>query len=220
MDETLAPWMRAKAKVWMLSTKKKDISLLCTPTKRKQASWCILSKPPGYCCYIGREFRRLVLVADCQGPWEDRRFLYFLKRSSTTVTVFNKETAFFHIPKIIKEEPSCPSIMYFPEDKVPTHIMAKTMPGYINWDVQHNVGDLVIFMGGKDSFATNLDQMFNEPLGKQVRILPCIARSYRKCDPIFHGKRTQSSYSLPVQLCRSALENPEAYPQTATGMVP
>lgn len=34
------------------------------------------------------------------------------------------------------------------------------------WDVQHNVGDLINLMGGREKFVENLDQTFAEPLGK------------------------------------------------------
>ena len=34
------------------------------------------------------------------------------------------------------------------------------------WDVPHNVGDLVSLMGGNEQFIKNLDQTFNEHLGR------------------------------------------------------
>ena len=34
------------------------------------------------------------------------------------------------------------------------------------WDVQHNAGDLVELMGGKEAFVRNLDATFNEWLGR------------------------------------------------------
>ena len=34
------------------------------------------------------------------------------------------------------------------------------------WDVPHNIPDLVALMGGKESFADELDAMFTEPLGR------------------------------------------------------
>ena len=38
--------------------------------------------------------------------------------------------------------------------------------GYIHrWDIQHNIGDLVNLIGGRDSFITALDSMFSTPLG-------------------------------------------------------
>ena len=34
------------------------------------------------------------------------------------------------------------------------------------WDVPHNIADLIELMNGKEQFVANLDQMFNESLGK------------------------------------------------------
>lgn len=37
------------------------------------------------------------------------------------------------------------------------------------WDVQHNVADLINLMGGRNQFVANLDQTFNEPMGRGKR---------------------------------------------------
>ena len=36
------------------------------------------------------------------------------------------------------------------------------------WDVPHNISELIELMGGKESFASKLDAMFTEPLGKSM----------------------------------------------------
>ena len=55
---------------------------------------------------------------------------------------------------------------------------------------------------------------------REIFILCPIARSYRKCWPIFNGQRTIAAHSVFVQLCRSALENPETHPHFARSVVP
>lgn len=176
MDETLAPWMRAKAgdldafykeKGYFpaLHPNEKETSKLVHPFENRQVIAVTLGASFDDWC--------LSQIAKALGKTDD--YNYFLKRSYNYRNVFNKETAFFH-PKDNKGKFIMPFDYVFSGGQGARAYYGENNAWVYRWDVQHNVGDLVTLMGGKDSFATNLDQMFNEPLGKSkfefYRVLP------------------------------------------------
>ncbi|MBN2660919.1 MAG: GH92 family glycosyl hydrolase [Tannerellaceae bacterium] len=176
MDETLAPWVRAKAgdldafykeKGYFpaLHPNEKETSKLVHPFENRQVIAVTLGASFDDWC--------LSQIAKALGKTDD--YNYFLKRSYNYRNVFNKETAFFH-PKDNKGKFIMPFDYVFSGGQGARAYYGENNAWVYRWDVQHNVGDLVTLMGGKDSFATNLDQMFNEPLGKSkfefYRVLP------------------------------------------------
>ena len=176
LDETLAPWVRAKAgdldafykeKGYFpaLHPNEKETSKLVHPFENRQVIAVTLGASFDDWC--------LSQIAKALGKTDD--YNYFLKRSYNYRNVFNKETAFFH-PKDNKGKFIMPFDYVFSGGQGARAYYGENNAWVYRWDVQHNVGDLVTLMGGKDSFATNLDQMFNEPLGKSkfefYRVLP------------------------------------------------
>ena len=112
-------------------------------------------------------------IAKALGKTDD--YNYFLKRSYNYRNVFNKETSFFH-PKDKNGKFIMPFDYVFSGGQGARAYYGENNAWVYRWDVQHNVGDLVTLMGGQENFVQNLDQMFNEPLGKSkfefYRVLP------------------------------------------------
>ncbi|NDV84048.1 GH92 family glycosyl hydrolase [Bacteroides sp. 51] len=79
--------------------------------------------------------------------------------------VYNAETAFFH-PKD-KDGKFIEPFDYRYSGGMGARDYYGENNGWVyRWDVPHNVADLIGLMGGPDQFIRNLDQTFNEPLGK------------------------------------------------------
>jgi predicted alpha-1,2-mannosidase len=90
---------------------------------------------------------------------------YFLKSSFNYRNLFNPQTGFFH-PKDNKGDFIQPFDYRF-SGGVGTRDYYDENNGWTyRWEVQHNLGDLVKLMGGREAFVKNLDATYNEPLGK------------------------------------------------------
>jgi predicted alpha-1,2-mannosidase len=105
----------------------------------------------------------LAQIALILGKTDD--YAYFLKSSYNYRNLFNPETKFFH-PKNSKGEFIQPFDYVFSGGQGARGFYGENNAWIYRWDVQHNIADLVKLMGGKESFARNLDSMFNEPMGK------------------------------------------------------
>jgi predicted alpha-1,2-mannosidase len=90
---------------------------------------------------------------------------YFMKASFNYRNLYNHETKFFHPkdsegnfiePLDYKFSGGMGARAYYGENNAWTY----------RWDVQHNIPDLIQLMGGNDSFVSELDAMFEEPLGR------------------------------------------------------
>jgi predicted alpha-1,2-mannosidase len=90
---------------------------------------------------------------------------YFLKCSYNYRNLFNDETHFFH-PKDSKGEFIKPFNYVFSGGVGARDYYDENNAWTYRWDVQHNVGDLIKLMGGRELFVANLDAMFSAPLGK------------------------------------------------------
>lgn len=176
MEATLAPWVRAKASELDDFYKEKgyfpalrpdepETSKTVHPFENRQVIAVTLGASYDDWC--------LSQIAKALGKTDD--YNYFLKRSYNYRNVFNKETSFFH-PKDNKGKFIMPFDYVFSGGQGARAYYGENNAWIYRWDVQHNVGDLVALMGGQENFANNLDQMFNEPLGKSkfefYRILP------------------------------------------------
>ncbi|HZK97395.1 MAG TPA: GH92 family glycosyl hydrolase [Prolixibacteraceae bacterium] len=102
-------------------------------------------------------------IARRLGKTEDYR--YFLKCSYNYRNLFNPKTGFFH-PKDSKGEFIFP-FNYVSSGGIGGRDYYDENNGWTyRWDVQHNVGDLIELMGGKEAFVAGMDAMFSESLGK------------------------------------------------------
>lgn len=89
---------------------------------------------------------------------------YFAERSLNYHKIFNSETKFFH-PKD-KDGKFIEPFDYRFSGGIGARDAYDENNGWVyRWDVQHNIGDLVRMMGGKDSFVNELERMYNTPLG-------------------------------------------------------
>ena len=105
----------------------------------------------------------LAQVAGALGKKEDED--HFLKNSFNYRNIFNKQTMFFH-PKDKDGSFIEPFDYRFSGGQGARGYYGENNAWIYRWDVQHNIADLVDMMGGKESFDSNLDKMFREPLGR------------------------------------------------------
>ena len=90
---------------------------------------------------------------------------FFLKQSFNYRNLFNPETHFFH-PKDADGKFLEPFDYVFSGGLGARGTYGENNAWVYRWDVQHNIPDLISLMGGNESFVKNLDDMFNQPLGK------------------------------------------------------
>ncbi|WP_101690173.1 GH92 family glycosyl hydrolase [Dysgonomonas massiliensis] len=87
------------------------------------------------------------------------------KRSFNYRNVYNPKTSFFH-PKDKDGKFIEPFDYRYSGGQGAREYYGENNAWIYRWDVPHNIADLVSLMGGTDAFDTNMDQMFNEPLGR------------------------------------------------------
>ncbi|HHU95953.1 MAG: GH92 family glycosyl hydrolase [Bacteroidota bacterium] len=102
-------------------------------------------------------------IAKELGKTDDYQF--FLEKSYNYRNIFNEETGFFH-PKDKEGEFIEPFDYKFSGGMGAREYYGENNAWVYRWDVPHNVADLIELMGGNQAFIRNLDQTFNEPLGK------------------------------------------------------
>ncbi len=79
--------------------------------------------------------------------------------------LFNPDTRFFH-PRDSAGRFIEPFEYRWPGGMGAREYYGENNGWIYRWDVPHNVPDLIALMGGPDSFCSELDRMFNEPLGR------------------------------------------------------
>ena len=89
----------------------------------------------------------------------------FMKASFNYRNLFNPETKFFH-PKDADGKFIEPFDYRFSGGMGARAYYDENNGWVYRWDVPHNIPDLIELMGGKESFASELDAMFTEPLGR------------------------------------------------------
>ncbi|MBV9864910.1 MAG: GH92 family glycosyl hydrolase [Abitibacteriaceae bacterium] len=166
MEETLAPWMRAPAgsldqfyqdKGYFPALKPGEAET-ATPVsggERRQAVAVTLAASYDDWC--------LAQMAKALGKTDDYNF--FLKQSYNYRNLFNKATGFFH-PKAADGNFIEPFDYRFSGGMGTRDYYDENNGWTYRWDVPHNIGDLVQLMGGPQKFIENLDQLYNEDLGK------------------------------------------------------
>lgn len=166
MEETLAPWVRAKASELddfykehgyfpALYPGEKETCDKVHPFENRQVIAVTLGNSYDYWC--------LSQIARALGKTED--YNYFLKHSYNYRNVFNPATGFFH-PKDNKGNFIEPFDYVFSGGQGARAYYGENNAWIYRWDVQHNVADLVDLMGGSQKFVKNLEDMFNAPLGR------------------------------------------------------
>jgi predicted alpha-1,2-mannosidase len=92
-------------------------------------------------------------------------YCHFLKQSFNYYKIYKKETGFFH-PRNSNGEFIEPFDYRFSGGLGARDFYDENNGWIYRWDVQHNIANLIYLMGGEDNFISNLDQTFQEPLGK------------------------------------------------------
>ena len=104
----------------------------------------------------------LGLIAEKLGRDDEAK--YFKDRSLNYRKIYNSETKFFH-PKDIDGNFIEP-FDYTRSGGMGARDAYSENNGWVyRWDVPHNIADLVSLMGGKESFAHELERMYNQGLG-------------------------------------------------------
>ena len=102
-------------------------------------------------------------MAKALGRSEDAAL--FSERALNYRTLFNPATGFFH-PKDADGAFIAPFDYKFSGGIGARDYYDENNGWTYRWDVQHNVGDLVRLLGGREAFVKALDATFAEPLGK------------------------------------------------------
>jgi predicted alpha-1,2-mannosidase len=92
-------------------------------------------------------------------------YQYFIKCAVNYRNVYNEKTGFFH-PKDNEGKFIEPFDYVFSGGMGAREFYGENNGWIYRWDVQHSIADLIILMGGREKFVSNLDAMFSQPLGK------------------------------------------------------
>lgn len=114
---------------------------------------------------LGTSFDQWALseIAHLTNHEDDAEF--FHKKSYNYRNLYNPESGFFH-PKDSTGKFIKPFDYKFSGGMGARDYYGENNAWIYQWDVQHNIADLVDLMGGRKTFIQKLDQLFIEPLGK------------------------------------------------------
>lgn len=168
MESTMAPWARRPASGVDAFFKERGYFPALKPGEaetdpvvngeRRQAVAVTLAASYDDWC--------LAQIAKQLGKKDDYKF--FLARSYNYRNLYNTETGFFH-PKDSQGNFIQPFDYRFSGGVGVRDYYDENNGWTYRWDVQHNIGDLVQLMGGRDKFVANLDATFAEPMGRGKR---------------------------------------------------
>jgi len=96
---------------------------------------------------------------------QDEWAKYFLEHSYNYRLLYKPDTKFFH-PKDSDGNWIEPFDYRYSGGQGAREYYDENNAYVYNWDVQHNLADLVRLMGGNEEFIEHLDEMFAEPLGQ------------------------------------------------------
>lgn len=166
MEKTLAPWSDAPAgELDHFYHKYGFIPALQPDTVEYIPEVNDFEKRQAVAVTLGTSYDQWALakIASITGHKTDADF--FLDKSKNYRNLFNTKTGFFH-PKDSAGKFIEPFDYKFSGGMGARDYYGENNAWVYQWDVQHNVADLIDLMGGRRSFIKNLDQLFVEPLGK------------------------------------------------------
>lgn len=114
---------------------------------------------------LGTSYDEWCLAQIAKELGESDDYQYFIEKSYNYRNLFNEETSFFH-PKDKNGNFIQPFDYRYSGGQGAREYYGENNAWVYRWDVQHNIADLIHLMGGRENFINNLDQMFNEQLGK------------------------------------------------------
>lgn len=165
-EKTLIPWSGAEAG-WIDQFYKEHgyIPALYPNEKETVANVNVYEKRQPIAVTLGTSYDQWCLGQIAKELGHSEEADYYQKCSYNYRNVYNAETGFFH-PKD-KNGKFIEPFSYILSGGMGARDYYGENNGWVyRWDVPHNVADLIQLMGGRDQFIKNLDQTFNEPLGK------------------------------------------------------
>ncbi|SFS92931.1 GH92 family glycosyl hydrolase [Sphingobacterium wenxiniae] len=166
MEKTLAPWS-ADSAGWLDNFYREHgyIPALAPQEKESVPEVHRFEKRQPIAVTLGTAYDEWCLaeLAEALGKKDDEQ--YFRKQALNYRNVYNHETGFFH-PKDKEGFFIEPFDYRYSGGQGARDYYGENNAWIYRWDVPHNVADLVQLMGGRESFAGNLNQTFREPLGK------------------------------------------------------
>lgn len=165
-EKTLIPWSGAPAG-WLdeFYKEKGYIPALYPGEKETVANVSPFEKRQPIAVTLGTAYDQWCLSQIAKSLGKEDEAKYYLKSSYNYRNVYNAETGFFH-PKDKEGKFIEPFDYRFSGGMGARDYYGENNGWIYRWDVPHNVGDLVSLMGGNEQFIKNLDQTFNEPLGR------------------------------------------------------
>ena len=165
-EKTLIPWSGAPAG-WLdeFYNEKGYIPALYPGEKETVANVSPFEKRQPIAVTLGTAYDQWCLSQIAKALGKEDEANHYLKCSYNYRNIYNAETGFFH-PKDKEGKFIEPFDYRFSGGMGARDYYGENNGWVYRWDVPHNVNDLVGLMGGKEQFIKNLDQTFNEPLGR------------------------------------------------------
>ena len=165
-EKTLAPWSAATCGWIDLFYKEKGyIPALQPDEKETDPNVHSFEKRQSVAVTLGTAYDEWCLSRIAEMLNKDEEAAYYRCRSFNYRHIYNKETCFFH-PKDKNGKWISPFDYRFSGGQGAREYYGENNGWVYRWDVPHNIADLIELMNGKEQFVANLDQMFNESLGK------------------------------------------------------
>ena len=164
-EKTLIPWS-AKPAGWLDDFYKEHgyIPALKPGEKETVENVSIWEKRQPVAVTLGTAYDQWCLSQIAAELGKEDEAKHYLRESYNYRNQFNPDTRFFH-PKD-KDGKFIEPMDYRYDGGLGARDYYDENNGYIyRWDVQHNIGDLISMIGGDKAFVSDLDSMFNEPLG-------------------------------------------------------
>lgn len=164
--KTLAPWSSA-APGWLDSfyMEKGYIPALYPGEKETVPEVNSWEKRQAVAVTLGTSYDQWCLSRMAAALGLEHEAEHYLDCSYNYRSLFNPQTSFFH-PKDKEGKFIEPFDYRFSGGMGARDYYGENNAWVYRWDVQHNAGDLVELMGGKEAFVRNLDATFNEWLGR------------------------------------------------------
>lgn len=164
-EKTLIPWS-AKPAGWLDDFYKEHgyIPALKPGEKETVENVSIWEKRQPVAVTLGTAYDQWCLSQIAAELGKEDEAKHYLRESYNYRNLFNPDTRFFH-PKD-KDGKFIEPMDYRYDGGLGARDYYDENNGYVyRWDVQHNIGDLISMIGGDKAFVSDLDSMFNEPLG-------------------------------------------------------
>lgn len=114
---------------------------------------------------LGTAYDQWALAGLAEELGKEKEARFFYGKSFNYRNLFNPETDFFH-PKDSEGAFILPFDYKFAGGQGARAYYGENNAYTYQWDVQHNIADLIDLMGGREAFTENLNTLFTEPLGR------------------------------------------------------